>query len=71
MLKSQTINALSTLINRFKRKSANYFRKFAYGPAGLYTVTRARDRIDLFCISDSVTFSRSILSNYLTVNSVF
>ncbi len=51
MLKSPSISALSTLTNRSERKSANYFRKSVYGPGGLYTVARARDRADLFCIS--------------------
>ncbi len=60
MLKSPTISALSTLINRSERKSANYFRKCVYGTGGLYTVARARDRTDLFRISDSVTLSISI-----------
>ncbi len=65
MLISPTISALSTLTNRSERKSANYFRKSVYGPGSLYTVARARDRTDLFCISDSVTLSISI-SNELT-----
>ncbi len=62
MLKSPTISALSTLTNRSERKSANYFRKSVYDPGGLYTVARARDRTYLFCISDSVILSISILS---------
>ncbi len=57
MLKSPTISDLSTLTNRHERKSANYFRKSVYGPGGLYTVARVRDRTYLFCISDSVTLS--------------
>ncbi len=52
---SPTISVLSTLTNRSERKSVNYFRKSVYGPGGLYTVARARDRADFFCISDSVT----------------
>ncbi len=55
MLKSPTISALSTLTNRSERKSV-------YGPGGLYTVARARDRSDFFYISDSVTLSISILN---------
>ncbi len=51
---------VTTLTNRSERKSANYFRKSVYGPGGLYTVASARDRTDFFCISDSVTLSRSI-----------
>ncbi len=70
MLKSPTISALSTLTNRSERKSANYFRKSVYGPGGLYTVVRARDRTDLFCLSDSVTLSTSI-SNELNLYPVF
>ncbi len=70
MLKSPTISALSTLTNRSERKSANSFRKSVYGPGGLYTVARARDRTDFFCISDSVTLSRSI-SNELNLYPVF
>ncbi len=66
MLKSPTISALSTLTNRSERKSANYLRKSVYGPGGLYTVARARDRTDLFCISDSVTLNISI-SNELNL----
>ncbi len=62
MLKSPTISALSTLTNRSERKSANSFRKSVYGPGGLYTVARARDRTDLFCLSDSLTLSISILN---------
>ncbi len=45
-----------------ERKSENYFRKSVYGPGVLYTVARARYRTDLFCISDSVTLSKSILN---------
>ncbi len=59
MLKSPTISALSTVTNRSERKSANYFRKSVHGPGGLYTVARARDRTDLFCLSDSLTLSIS------------
>ncbi len=70
MLKSPTISALSTLTNRSERKSANYFRKSVYGPGGLYTVARARDRTDLFSVSDSVTLSISIL-NELNLYPVF
>ncbi len=68
--KSHTISALSTLTNRSERKSANYFRKSVYGPGNLYTVARARDRTDVFCISDSVTLSISI-SNELNLYPVF
>ncbi len=70
MLKSPTISALSTLSNRSERKTANYFRKSVYSPGGLYTVARARDRTDFFCISDSVTLSISI-SNELNLYPVF
>ncbi len=70
ILKSPTISAFSTLTNRSERKSANYFRKSVYGPGGLYTVARARDRTDFFCISDSVTLSRNI-SNELNLYPVF
>ncbi len=63
MLKSPTINALSTLTNRSERKSANSFRKYLFGPGGL---ARATDREDLFCIYDSVTLSRTI-SNELNL----
>ncbi len=66
MLKSPTISALSTLTNRSERKSADYFRKSVYGPGGLYTVARARDRTDLFCLSDSLTFSKSISYKYVS-----
>ncbi len=47
MLKSPTISTLSTLTNRSERKSAISFRNSVYGPGGLYTVARARDRTDL------------------------
>ncbi len=57
MIKSPTISALSALTNRSERKSANYLRKSVYGPGGLHTVARARDRTDLFCLSDSLTLS--------------
>ncbi len=70
MLKSQTISALSTLTKRSERKSANYFRKSVYGPGGLYTVARARDRSGYFSLSDSVTLSISI-SNELNLYPVF
>ncbi len=70
MLKSQTISTLSTLTNRSERKSANSFKKSVYGPDGIYTIARARDRTDLFCISDSVTLSISI-SNELNLYHVF
>ncbi len=70
MLKSPPISALSTLTKRSERKSANYFRKSLYGPGTLYTVARARDRTDLFCISDSLTLSISIL-NELNMYAVF
>ncbi len=70
MLKSPTISALSTLTNKSERKSANSFRKSVYGPGGLYTVARARDRTDLFYISDSVTLSISI-SNELNLYPIF
>ncbi len=60
MLKSPTISALSTLTNRSERKSANSCRTSVYGPGGLYTVARARDRADFFCLSDSVTLSTSV-----------
>ncbi len=70
MLKSPTISALSTLTNRSERKSANSFRKSVYGPGGLYTVARARDRTDLFCLSDSLTLSISI-SNESNLYPVF
>ncbi len=53
-----------------ERKYANYLRKSVYGPGGLYTVARARDRTDLFSISDSVTLSISIL-NELNLYPVF
>ncbi len=46
------------------------FRKSVYGPGGLYTVARARERTDCFCISDSVTLSISIL-NELNLYPVF
>ncbi len=39
---------------------------FVLSLGGLYTVARARDRTDLFCISDSVTLSISI-SNELNL----
>ncbi len=58
------------LTNRSERKSANSFRKSVYGPSGLYTVARSRDRTDLFSISDSVTLSISIL-NELDLYPVF
>ncbi len=51
-------------------KSANSFRKSVYGPGGLYTVARARDRTDLFCLSDSITLSISI-SNESNLYPVF
>ncbi len=51
--------ALSTFTNRFERKSANSFRNSAYGPGGLYTVAKARDNMDFFLTSKSVTFSTS------------
>ncbi len=70
MLKTQTISALSSLTNRSESKSGIYFRESVYGPGGLYTVARARDRTDLFCISDSVTLSISIL-NELNLYPVF
>ncbi len=70
MLKSPTISALSTVTNRSERKSTNYFRKSVYGPGGLYTVARARDRTDLFCLSDSLTLSISI-SNESNLYPVF
>ncbi len=70
MLKYPTISSLSTLTNRSEKKSENYFRKSVYGPGGLYTVARARDRTDLFSISDSVTLSISI-SNELNLYPVF
>ncbi len=50
--------------------SENSFRKSVYGPGGLYTVARARDRRHLFCLSDSVTLSISI-SNELNLYPVF
>ncbi len=43
-------------------KSANSFKKSVYGPGSVYTVARARDGRYLFCVSDSVTLSRSILN---------
>ncbi len=70
MLKSPSISALSTLTNRSERKSANSFRKSVYGRGGLYTVTRTRDRTDLFCLSDSVTLSISV-SNESNLYPVF
>ncbi len=70
MLKSPTISALSTVTNRSERKSANSFRKSVYGPGGLYTVARASDRTDLFCLSDSLTLSISI-SNESNLYPVF
>ncbi len=70
MLKSPTISAFSALTNRSERKSANYFRKSVYGPGGLYTVARARDRTDLVCLSNSLTLSISI-SNELNPYSIF
>ncbi len=70
MLKYRAISALSTLTNKYERKSANSFRKSVYGPGGLYTLARARDRTDLFSISDSVILSRSI-SNELNLYPVF
>ncbi len=70
MLKSPTISALSALTNRSERKSANYLRKSVYGPGGLYTVARARDGTDLFCLSDSLTLSISI-SNESNLYPVF
>ncbi len=45
-----------------ERKSANYFRKSVYGPWRSIHLARVRDRTDLFCISDSVTLSISILN---------
>ncbi len=70
MLKSPTISALSALTNRSERKSENYFRKSLYGPGGIYTVARARDRTDLFCLSNSLTLSISI-SNESNLYPVF
>ncbi len=67
---SQTISALSTLNNRSEKKFANYFIKSVYVHGGLYIVTRARDRTDLFWISVSVTLSTSI-SNELNLYPVF
>ncbi len=71
MLKSQTISALSTLTKRSERKSANYFRKSIYGPGGLYTVARARDRSGHFSLSDSVTLSISISNLNLVKKPVY
>ncbi len=45
-----------------ERKSANYFRKSVYVSWWSIHLARVRDRTDLFCISDSVTLSISILN---------
>uniref|UniRef100_A0A672RZK6 Vacuolar protein sorting-associated protein 8 homolog n=1 Tax=Sinocyclocheilus grahami TaxID=75366 RepID=A0A672RZK6_SINGR len=44
--------------------------KSVYGPGGLYTVARARNTIDFFCISDSVTLSRSILNELNHISNI-
>ncbi len=75
-MQTKSIQSISILVqvnrltNRSERKSANSFRKSVYGPSGLYTVARSRDRTDLFSISDSVTLSISIL-NELDLYPVF
>ncbi len=53
---------LFNLMGATTEKSANSFKKSVYGPGSVYTVARARDGRYLFCVSDSVTLSRSILN---------